>query len=204
MRKPDPAWIKALRARCDEVGALLIFDEIQVGIGRTGSLFAFEQYGVVPDILLLAKALGAGMPLGAFVARKSLMHHLTYNPVLGHISTFGGHPVSCAAALAGLRTMLAADLISEVAAKSRCFEELLVHPIIKDVRRAGLIMAVELRDFEQVKAVIAACLERGLITDWFLFNDRCLRIAPPLTITAAEIKDACRILLDAMDAVAAA
>lgn len=203
VRKPRPVWLRALRQRCDEVGALLVFDEIQAGIGRTGSLFAFEQYGVVPDILLLAKALGAGMPLGAFVARKALMHHLTHSPVLGHISTFGGHPVSCAAALAGLRAMSESGLIDEVEHKGALFERLLRHSIIKDIRRAGLLMAVELRDFEQVKAVIAACLERGLITDWFLFNDRCLRIAPPLIITPPEIEKACSILLEAMDAVCA-
>ena len=201
IRKPRPEWLRAVRRRCDETGALLILDEIQAGMGRTGTLFAFEQYGVTPDILLLAKGFGGGMPLGAFVAGRARMQTLTADPVLGHITTFGGHPVSCAAGLATLRTLLGPDdLIGQVAAKEALFRELLVHPRIRDLRTAGLWMAVELADFDEVRAVIAACLERGLITDWFLWNERSLRIAPPLTITPDEIREACAIILDALDA----
>lgn len=199
IRKPRPEWLQAVRRRCDETGALLILDEIQAGMGRTGTLFAFEQYGVVPDILLLAKGFGGGMPLGAFVASKSVMDLFTKNPVLGHITTFGGHPVSCAAGLASLRTILAEGLVGQVARKEALFHELLVHPKIRDVRSAGIWFAVELMDFDEIRATIAACLERGLITDWFLWNERSLRIAPPLTITEAEIREACRIVLAALD-----
>jgi acetylornithine/succinyldiaminopimelate/putrescine aminotransferase len=200
IRKPRPEWLQAVRKRCDETGALLIFDEIQAGMGRTGTLFAFEQYGVVPDILLLAKGFGGGMPLGAFIANKKVMDLFTENPVLGHITTFGGHPVSCAAGLAVLKTLLAQpELITDVARKEALFHELLVHPKIRHVRSAGLWFAVELEDFDQIQATIAVCLERGLITDWFLWNERSLRIAPPLTITEEEIRKACEIVLDALE-----
>lgn len=200
IRKPRPEWLQAVRKRCDETGALLILDEIQAGMGRTGTLFAFEQYGVVPDILLLAKGFGGGMPLGAFVARKSVLDLFTHDPVLGHITTFGGHPVSCAAGLAALRTLLAEPaLIGSVASKEALFRKLLVHPKIRDVRSAGLWLAVELTDFDEVRATIANCLEQGLITDWFLWNERSLRIAPPLTITEEEIREACGIVVRALD-----
>lgn len=199
IRKPRPEWLQAVRKRCDEVGALLILDEIQAGMGRTGTLFAFEQYGVVPDILLLAKGFGGGMPLGGFVAAKSVMDLLTEEPVLGHITTFGGHPVSCAAGLATLLTLLAKPtLITSVRAKEALFHELLVHPKIRHVRSAGLWFAVELDDFDQIKATIARCLELGLITDWFLWNERSLRIAPPLIISEEEIRKACQIILHAL------
>lgn len=199
IRKPRPEWLQAVRKRCDETGALLIFDEIQAGMGRTGTLFAFEQYGVVPDILLLAKGFGGGMPLGAFIANKKVMDLFTENPVLGHITTFGGHPVSCAAGLATLKTLLThPELITRVRAKEALFHELLVHPKIRDVRSAGLWFAVELQDFDQVRETIAGCLERGLITDWFLWNERSLRIAPPLIITEEEIREACAIVLAAL------
>ena len=199
IRKPRPEWLQAVRRRCDETGTLLILDEIQAGMGRTGTLFAFEQYGVVPDILLLAKGFGGGMPLGAFVANKKVMDLFTENPVLGHITTFGGHPVSCAAGLATLKTLLShSALITRVRAKEALFHELLVHPKIRHVRSAGLWFAVELDDFDTVRATIAGCLERGLITDWFLWNERSLRIAPPLIITEAEIREACGIVLAAL------
>ena len=202
IRPPRPAWLRAVRQRCDATGTLLILDEIQAGCGRTGTLFAFEQFGVVPDILLLAKGFGGGMPLGAFVAGKSLMDQFTHDPVLGHITTFGGHPVSCAAGLASLRLLTEEqpELITAVREKEALFRSLLVHPEIREVRSAGLWMAVELRDFDQVRAVIAGCLARGLITDWFLFNERSLRIAPPLIITEAEIRWACLIILEALTA----
>ena len=199
IRKPRRDWIRAVRRRCEETGALLILDEIQAGMGRTGTLFAFEQYGVVPDVLLLAKGFGGGMPLGAFLARRELMESLTNNPVLGHITTFGGHPVSCAAGLAVLQTLLdQPELLAAVPEKEALFHRLLRHPKILHLRSAGLWMAVELADFDEVRRVIAGCLERGLITDWFLWNERSLRIAPPLTITVEEIEWACGVILAAL------
>lgn len=199
IRKPTKAWLQAVRKRCDEVGALLILDEIQAGYGRTGTLWAFEQYDVVPDILLIAKGMGGGMPIGAFVAPRGMMHTLASDPILGHITTFGGHPVSTAAGLATLQTILDENLIAQVPAKEQLFLELLQHPRILDVRSAGLWLAVELASFEAVQTVIKYCLEQGLITDWFLFNDRSLRIAPPLNITEEEIRKACTIVLGGLD-----
>ena len=201
LRPPYGQYLKALRKRCDEVGALLVFDEIQAGYGRTGTLFAFEQYDVVPDILLLAKGMGGGMPIGAFVAPQAIMHSLSENPILGHITTFGGHPVCCAAGLATLQTLLTTDYIAQVKPKEKLFRELLQHPAIREVRSAGLWLAVELEDFDFIQQVIKICLERGLITDWFLFNNRSLRIAPPLIISEEEIRWACNVILDAIDAV---
>ena len=199
IRPPREDYLKKLRLRCDETGTLLILDEIQAGFGRTGTMFAFEQYGIVPDILLLAKGMGGGMPIGAFIASKVVMRALSFDPVLGHITTFGGHPVSCAASLATLETLLETDYIEKVKAKEVLFRRLLKHPAILDIRSAGLMMAVELPDFEFVQIVIRLCLERGLITDWFLFNERSLRIAPPLIISEEEIKKACDILLKAIE-----
>lgn len=199
IRLPNADWLKAVRQRCDEVGALLILDEIQAGYGRTGTLWAFEQYGIVPDILLIAKGMGGGMPIGAFVAAKEVMHTLANDPILGHITTFGGHPVTTAAALATLETLLGEDWIAQVPEKEQLFLSLLKHPKIMDVRSAGLWLAVELGSFDEVQAVIAHCLEAGLITDWFLFNDRSLRIAPPLIITEDEIHKACAIILEGLD-----
>jgi len=200
IRKPRPEWLQAVRQRCTEVGALLILDEIQAGYGRTGTLWAFQQYGVVPDILLLAKGMGGGMPIGAFVAAREVMHHLASDPVLGHITTFGGHPVTAAAALATLNTLVEEDWIAQVPAKEKLFLELLHHPRILDVRSAGLWLAVELASFEEVQQVIQHGLREGLIADWFLFNDRSIRIAPPLIITDTEIRQACAILLAGLDA----
>lgn len=199
VRPPHPGYLEQIRQRCNEVGALLVLDEIQVGYGRTGSLFAFEQYGIVPDILLLAKGMGGGMPIGAFIADQSVMRALSENPILGHITTFGGHPVSCAAALATLQTLLTSELVAGVQAKSALFISLLKHPKILDLRHAGLLLAVELADFDSVWRVIMECLEEGLIIDWFLFNNRSLRLAPPLIITEEEIRQACAIILKALD-----
>ena len=199
VRPPEEEYLKKVRQRCNEVGALLIFDEIQAGYGRTGSLFAFEQYGVVPDILLLAKGMGGGMPIGAFVSAQSIMQVLSHDPVLGHITTFGGHPVCCAAALATLETLLNEDYIAEVKQKERLFLQLLKHPAIVEVRSAGLWLAVELKDFEVVQSVIHKCIAKGLITDWFLFNSRSLRIAPPLIINEEEIRWACDIILESIE-----
>lgn len=199
VRPPHPDYLVTLKKRCEEVGALLILDEIQVGYGRTGSLFAFEQYGIVPDILLLAKAMGGGMPIGAFVADQKLMQVLSYDPVLGHITTFGGHPVNCAAGLATLRTLLDEPIIAQVKAKEALFYELLQHPRIREIRSAGLLMAVQLENFDEVRTVIKYCLEKGLIIDWFLFNSEALRIAPPLIISEEEIRHACKIINEGLD-----
>ncbi len=219
IRKPRAAWLQAVKKRCEEVGALLILDEIQAGYGRTGSLWAFEQYGVVPDILLLAKGMGGGMPIGAFVANKKVMQALSDRPILGHITTFGGHPVSCAAGLATLQTLLGYStddlqaalsgslvaqppmpLIRQVAAKEAQFRSRLhQHLKVLDLRSAGLWMALELESFEAVQKVIAYGLEHSLVADWFLFNERSIRIAPPLIISEAEIDLACDILLAALD-----
>ncbi|MBL7826058.1 MAG: aspartate aminotransferase family protein, partial [Saprospiraceae bacterium] len=191
---PRPEWLRALRKRCSEQGTLLILDEIQAGMGRTGKLFAFEQYGVVPDILLLAKGFGGGMPLGAFVAKHALMNLLTHDPVLGHITTFGGHPVCAAAGLATLELLLEGDLISQIPEKAAYFRNNLTHPAIQELRHAGLWFGVDLGNFATVQKFIQHCLHHGVVTDWFLFNDRSLRIAPPLTISIAEIEHACEVI----------
>lgn len=199
---PSIEFMKALRQRCNETGALLILDEIQTGMGRTGKLFAFEHFGIVPDILLLAKAFGGGMPLGAFISSKNIMNVLTNNPVLGHITTFGGHPVCCAAGEAALNVLIDENLIAGVEGKGKCFERLLVHPAIKSIRRKGLLMAIEFESYEQNKRVIDRCIELGVFTDWFLFAANCLRIAPPLTIEQNVIDTACAIILQAIEEVA--
>lgn len=199
IRLPRPEWLQALRRRCTETGTLLILDEVQAGYGRTGHLFAFEPFGIRPDILLLAKGFGGGMPIGAFAAPSDIMRVLSVDPPLGHITTFGGHPVCAAAALATLRELLETDLIAQVAGKAHLFRDLLVHPAIQELRSAGLWLAVDLGSAEKVQAAIRYCLEHGVITDWFLFNDRSLRIAPPLTISEPEIRAACAVILAALD-----
>ena len=196
---PNLGYLQALRKRCEEVGALLILDEIQAGMGRTGSLWAFEQYNIVPDVLLLAKGLGGGMPIGAFISSKEIMSSLTDDPILGHITTFGGHPVSCAAAYATLKILVETDLVVEAKSKGLLFKSLLVHPQIIAVRQVGLWLAVELESFDFLQKVIQHCLKNGLLTDWFLFNNRSLRIAPPLIITEGEIRWACDVILKAID-----
>ncbi|MBS1917632.1 MAG: aspartate aminotransferase family protein [Bacteroidetes bacterium] len=203
---PTLDWMKALRKKCDDTGTLLILDEIQTGFGRTGTLWGFQQFDIVPDIVLLGKALGGGMPLGAFIADKKRMQQLTENPVLGHITTFGGHPLSCAAGMASLKILLEENLIQAVTEKEKLFRDLLVHPKIKEVRSAGLLIAVEFENFETNKKIIDACLNssdgskpsdeyRNILTDWFLFAPQCMRIAPPLIISKEEIKKACEIIL---------
>ena len=197
---PQNNYLQRVRQRCTDVGALLILDEIQVGCGRTGTLWAFEQYGIVPDILLLAKGFGGGMPIGAFVSSKEIMNVFTHNPFLGHITTFGGHPVSCAAALASLRVLTSQrEIIGNVKRKGELFASTLQHEAIREIRRTGLFMGVQVANFDFVRAVIRQCLEWGVLTDWFLFNDSSIRIAPPLTISDAEISKASTILLDAID-----
>ncbi len=201
VRGPENDYLKKVRKRCDETGTLLILDEIQVGFGRTGSLFAFEQYGIVPDILLLAKGMGGGMPIGAFVSSKEIMSAFMDNPFLGHITTFGGHPVTCAAALATLKVMLRENYISDVRRKSELFKKHLKHPAIKQIRSTGLIMAIEIGNFDFVLAIIHEALSNGIIVDWFLFNNESIRIAPPLIITDEEIEKACSILIAAINKV---
>ena len=190
-----------MRKRCDETGTLLIIDEIQTGFGRTGTFWAYEEMEIVPDVLLTAKGMGGGMPIGAFIANKNLMKSLSFDPVLGHITTFGGHPVNCAASLATLNYIIDENLMEKVSSKSQLFKDLLIHPLIKEVRAAGLMIAVEFENFEIIQKIIANCLKSGLITDWFLFCNNSLRIAPPLIITKKEIKIACKIILQAINEV---
>lgn len=197
--RPINDFLRMVRSRCDETGTLLIFDEIQTGMGRTGTLYSFEQYGVVPDILLTAKAFGGGMPLGAFISSQENMSALMHDPVLGHLTTFGGHPVSCAAGKAALEVLLNENLIAGVEHRRRLFERQLVHPAIKEFRCEGLLMAIEFTDESFCKRVIAKCIEAGLITDWFLFAPHCLRLAPPLTISDAEIIESCKLIIHAIE-----
>jgi acetylornithine/succinyldiaminopimelate/putrescine aminotransferase len=188
-------YFRALRQRCDKTGTLLVLDEIQAGFGRTGTFWAFEQFGIVPDVLLCAKGMGGGMPIGAFIASREVMSVLTHNPILGHLTTFGGHPVSCAAALATLRTIHEENLLAGVAAKAQLFRDLLAgHPAVRQIRNQGLMMAVEFESFEVLKPVIDRAIDHGVITDWFLHCDNSMRIAPPLTITEAQIREACEII----------
>lgn len=195
---PVNGWLKKLRERCTRTGTLLVLDEIQCGFGRNGSLWAFEQFDVVPDILLLGKALGGSMPLGAFVSDKKIMDALSFNPVLGHINTFGGHPVSCAAGLAAFNILLKENIIAGVQQKEQLFREQLQHPAIKNINSAGLMMAVEFEDFETNKKIIDACIEKGVFTDWFLFAAHALRIVPPLNISEEDIMKACSIIRSAL------
>jgi acetylornithine/succinyldiaminopimelate/putrescine aminotransferase len=192
-------WMKALRDKCTETATLLILDEVQTAFGRTGKLWAFEYFDVVPDILLLGKALGGGMPLGAFIADRKLMNALTENPVLGHITTFGGHPVCCAAGLAAMQALIDEDMINKVKSKQELFKSWLVHEKIKSVRSLGLWVAVEFDSFETNKKIIDNCIATGVLTDWFLFAPNCLRISPPLIISEAQIEKACHILLQSID-----
>jgi acetylornithine/succinyldiaminopimelate/putrescine aminotransferase len=196
---PENDFLKKLRTRCDEVGALLVFDEIQTGLGRTGRLFAFEQFGVIPDILLLAKAFGGGMPLGAFISSKKIMDVFKENPALGHITTFGGHPVSCAAGLAATKVVLKNRLMDTIAEKEMLFRNLLRHRLIKEVRGRGLFLAVELGDTELLMKFVFEVLKNGVLTDWFLFNDTSFRITPPLIITEEQIKMTCKKIIKTLD-----
>ena len=193
-------FMDALRKRCTDCGALLIFDEIQTGFGRCGKMFAFEKYGVVPDILTLANALGGGMPLGALVASSELMEAWQSNPPLGHITTFGGHPVSCAAALAALKLLLNEPWVCEVEKKSQMFVNgLKGHPAVKEIRAAGLLIAVDLKDRTKAKNILYLLLEEGVITDWFMFQPTSFRIAPPLSISEAEVGLAIEKIIKALN-----
>ncbi len=199
IRVPDLSYMRAIRKRCNETGALLIFDEIQTGFGRTGKLFAFEHYGIEPDILLLAKGMGGGMPIGAFVASKAIMDVIKDNPMLGHITTFGGHPVSCAAALASLNVILDHHLTDDVERKAQLFRQHLQHPSIREIRGMGLMLCIQLDTFEQVAKVSKYCAENGVIIDWFLHCATALRVSPPLVINDADIAKACQVILNALD-----
>jgi acetylornithine/N-succinyldiaminopimelate aminotransferase len=199
VRVPDKAYMQVLRQRCTDTGTLLILDEIQAALGRTGKLFAFEHFDIVPDILLLAKALGGGMPVGAFISSNKIMGALKENPILGHITTFGGHPVCCAAGLAALEVLLNENLVEQVDAKEKLFRELLVHPAIKEVRGKGLMLAIELEDFDLNKKIIDRCIENGVVVDWFLHCSNSMRIAPPLIITHDEIRKACEVIIESIN-----
>jgi acetylornithine/N-succinyldiaminopimelate aminotransferase len=196
---PSKEWLQALRKKCTATGTLLVLDEIQTGFGRTGKLWGFEQFDIVPDILLLGKALGGGMPLGAFIADRELMKSLSADPVLGHITTFGGHPVCCAAGMAAMKALLDEGMMKVVKIRQELFRSLLIHPFIKQVRSCGLWLAVEFDSFETNKKIIDICIGEGLLTDWFLFAPNCLRISPPLTISEEQVKKACGILLQAIE-----
>ena len=194
---PQKEWLQALRKKCTEKGALLVLDEIQCGFGRNGTLWAFEQFDIVPDILLLGKALGGGMPLGAFIADKRIMNSLAENPVLGHMNTFGGHPVCCAAGKAAMDFLLEEKLVDKVFAKGALFVENIQKDTIKAIRSQGLMIAIEFSTAEENQKVINSVIKKGVFTDWFLFAPECLRIVPPLIITDIEILEACKIINEA-------
>jgi acetylornithine/succinyldiaminopimelate/putrescine aminotransferase len=199
VRIPDAMWMQALRKRCTETGTQLIFDEVQTGFGRTGELFAFAHFGVVPDILVLGKALGGGMPMGAFVSSTEHMRLLTHDPVLGHITTFGGHPVPCMAGHAALEVLLEEDLVDNARRMGELFKQLLVHPAIREVRGTGLMLAVDLGDAEKVQRVVQGCLKRCVLGFWFLSCPTAFRIAPPLCISEALVREACSAILQELD-----
>jgi acetylornithine/N-succinyldiaminopimelate aminotransferase len=199
VRVPDLTYMQALRNRCTQTGTLLILDEIQAAFGRTGKLFAFEHFGIVPDILLLAKALGGGMPVGAFIASTAIMSALKENPILGHITTFGGHPVCCAAGLAALEVLLDEHLVEKVAEKEALIRKHLTHSVIKNIRGKGLMLALEFESFDLNKKIIDTCIANGVITDWFLHCSNAMRLAPPLIITNEEIVSACKVITQAIE-----
>jgi acetylornithine/succinyldiaminopimelate/putrescine aminotransferase len=199
VRIPDRNYLQAVRKRCDETGALLILDEIQCGMGRTGKLFAFEHFGIVPDILTIAKAFGGGLPIGAFIASEENMKTLTHDPMLGHITTFGGNPVCCASALATLEVIENENLLAQVEPKGTLIEQLLQHPKIKAIRRIGMLFAIDFESEEIVNNIVNYAKDKGVICYWFLSHPYSFRIAPPLTITDEEIKKACRVILEAIE-----
>ena len=200
VRLPKDGYLAALRRRCTEVGALLIFDERQTGMGRSGEMFAMTKYGVTPDIVCLAKAFGGGMPLGAFVSSNEIMNTLQSNPVLGHITTFGGHPVCCAAGLAATRYLIDNKVVEDVERKGALFESLLSdHPNVVEIRRNGLLLAVELGSSERLYKIMDMFIERGILSDWFLYCDTAFRISPPLVITDAEIYKCVEIIVNCLN-----
>ena len=199
VRIANTQYWKALRKKCDSTGTLLVLDEVQCGFGRTGTFWAFENYNIIPDILITAKGMGGGMPIGCFIANRKIMQSLTENPILGHITTFGGHPLSAAASYATILTIKEEDLLKHVKEKEYRFKKLLKHSLIKEIRSYGLLIAVEFNSFELLKRIIDKLLEKGIITDWFLFDNRSMRIAPPLTITFEEINIVCQKILTTLD-----
>jgi acetylornithine/succinyldiaminopimelate/putrescine aminotransferase len=200
VRLPNIEWLRALRARCTEVGAMLIFDEIQTGMGRTGAMFAQTKYGVTADIVCLAKAFGGGMPLGGVASRRDILNSFTHNPCLGHITTFGGHPVCCAAGLAALNYLIDNRVVEDVERKGEMFEERVKrHPRVLEVRRSGLLLAVELGRAEYLYKLMDIFKEEGIMSDWFLYCDTAFRISPPLTISEAEIEECCAIIARSLD-----
>ena len=201
VRIPDLCYLQKLREKCTETGTLLILDEIQTGFGRTGSFFAFEQYGITPDILVIAKALGGGMPIGAFVSSKKIMDCLTHNPMLGHITTFGGHPVNCAAAIANIKVIQEENLIVDVHEKGALMNQLLSHSLVKEIRQIGLMLAIDLENEEITQQVVEGCMEKGIIAFWSLSCPASFRLAPPLTITLEEIETVCGIICKVFDGV---
>jgi len=199
---PKQGYLQALRERCNQMGCILVFDEIQMGFGRTGKLFAFENFGVIPDIICLAKAMGGGMPIGAFISSKENMLAFTHNPELGHITTFGGHPVSCAASLAALELILEENLVTKADQNGKLFEEaLLPHPAIKEIRRAGLMLGVEVAESIEIDQLMKAFKNNKLVVDQFLFHEKAFRIAPPLTISENEIRESIHLVIKSLDQV---
>jgi len=199
IRIADNKFLEGIRKKCDDTGTLLIFDEAQTGFGRTGTFFAFESFGVIPDIITLAKGLGGGMPIGAFIASGEIMSVLKNDPALGHITTFGGHPLSCAAALAAVRTLKEDQIMDTIPAKENLFRTILRHEEIREVRGKGLFLALEMNSTERVKKIIKKALSKGVILDWFLFCPGAIRIAPPLIITEEQIVEAASIILDSIN-----
>ncbi|MBF6611008.1 MAG: aspartate aminotransferase family protein [Chryseobacterium sp.] len=196
---PDNSYIQKLKKRCEDTGALLILDEIQPGFGRTGKLFAFEHYGIVPDILVMGKGMGGGVPVGAFMSSRKIMETLSHSPKLGHITTFGGNPLIAAASHATLKEVLSSGLMNEISKKEQLFRELLVHPKIKKINGKGLMLAVDLGSPDYTLQVAKDCMDKGLIVFWQLYRNEYLRISPPLTISEEEIREGCRILLDVLN-----
>jgi acetylornithine/succinyldiaminopimelate/putrescine aminotransferase len=199
VRIPSKEFMKKLRQRCSDTGTMLILDEIQCGMGRAGSLFAFEQFDIVPDILTIGKAFGGGLPIGAFISSHARMQELSHDPMLGHITTFGGNPVCAASALSTLEVLTSGDLLKDVERKGRLFESLLVHPLIREVRRIGLMFAIDFDTEERVQKIVTSALNNGVVTFWFLSHPYSFRIAPPLTITDDEIRESCDVILKAID-----
>ncbi len=199
IRLPDSNFLKKIAERCRETGTLLIFDEVQTGMGRTGSLFAFMKENVIPDILILGKGIGGGMPLGAFIASEKIMDSLISDPVLGHITTFGGHPLSCAAGTAALNILINETHINNISKKEKRFRELLIHPLIKEIRGRGLLLACELGNSELNKRFLRIALDKGIVSDFFLFCDTAFRVSPPLIISDNEIEIACKGILDSLN-----
>ena len=197
--QPYNGFLKKVRARCTEVGAIMILDEIQPGFGRTGKLFGFQNYDVVPDIVIMGKGMGGGMPVGGFTASQKHMDLLSDNPKLGHITTFGGHPVIAAACLATLQELTETSIMTDTLAKEKLFRTLLVHPLIKEIRGEGLMLAAMTENAEITNKVIFKCQDKGLILFWLLFESCAIRITPPLTISNEEIEEGCKIILEAMD-----